>query len=76
MTSEIMIQVLTALDRILEVENQVLLFLDKAPSHLEPSRETLKTSSLYFYPKIPLLNYSLVLLISSEILRLSMASSF
>ena len=51
MTTEIMIQVLTALDRIVEVENQVLLFLDKAPFHLEPSSEILKNIKLVFLPK-------------------------
>ena len=41
MTTEIMIEVLTALDHKLDVENQkVLLFLDNAPSHPETSRET------------------------------------
>ena len=49
MTTEIMIEVLTALDHKLDVENQkVLLFLDNAPSHPETSRETLKTSNLCF----------------------------
>ena len=77
MTTEIMIQVLTALNRKLEVENQkVLLFLDNAPSHPETLQGTLRTSSLYSHPKLPLLNYTFLMLVSFDILRISIASSF
>ena len=48
-TTEIMIQVLTALDHKLDVENwKVLLFLDNAPSHLESLQENLKNIKLVF----------------------------
>ena len=76
-TQQSMIQVLTALDHKVDVENwKVLLVLDALHLTQKPSREILKTSSLCLYPKIPLLNYSFVMLVSSEILRLSIASSF
>ena len=76
-TKEIVIQILTALDLILDVENRKgLLFLDNTPSHPETLQENLKTSGLCFCSKISLFNYSLVMLVSSEILRLSIASSF
>ena len=52
MTTEIMIQVLSALDRKLDVENQkVLLFVDNAPSHPETLRGNLKNIKLVFLPK-------------------------
>ena len=47
--NKIMIQVLTALDHKLDVENwKVLLFLDNAPSHPESLQENLKNIKLVF----------------------------
>ena len=47
-----MIQVLTAVDRKLDVENQkVLLFLDNAPSHPETFQGNLKNIKLVFTQK-------------------------
>ena len=74
MAIEIMIQVLAALDRKLDVENRKGLFPDSASFHPETLQGNLK--SLCFYPKIPLFNYSLVMLVSSEVLRLSITSKF
>ena len=52
MTTEIMIQVLTALDCKLDVKNRkVLLFLDNAPSHAEIIQGNLKNIKLVFLPK-------------------------
>ena len=52
MTTEIMIQVYSALDRKLDVENRkVLLFLDNAPSHSETLRRNLKNIKLVVLPK-------------------------
>ena len=52
MTTKIMIQVLTALDRKLDVEKQkALLFLDNAPSHPETLQGNLKNIKLVFLPK-------------------------
>ena len=56
MTTEIKIQVLTALDRKLDVESLVnrkvlLLFLDNAPSHPETLQGNLKNIKLVFLPK-------------------------
>ena len=52
MTTKIMIQVLTALDRKLDVEKQkALLFLDNAPSHHETLQGNLKNIKLVFLPK-------------------------
>ena len=52
MTTEIMIQVLTALDCKLDVKNRkVLLFLDNAPSHSEIIQGNLKNIKLVFLPK-------------------------
>ena len=52
MTTEIMIQVLTALDCKLDVKNRkVLLFLDNAPSHSEIIKGNLKNIKLVFLPK-------------------------
>ena len=50
MTTEITIQVLSILDRKLDVKNRkVLLFLDNAPSH--PEMGNLKNIKLVFLPK-------------------------
>ena len=71
MTTEIMIQVLTALDRKLDVENRkVLLFSDNAPSHPETLQGNPKNIKLVFLSK------KLVILVSSDILRLSIANNF
>ena len=52
MTTEIMIQVLTALDHKLDVKNRkVLLLLDNAPSHPETLQKNLKNIKLVFLPK-------------------------
>ena len=52
MTTEIMIQVLTALDRKVDVENRkVLLFLDNAPFQPETLQGNLKNIKLVFLPK-------------------------
>ena len=52
MTTEIMIQVLTALDCKLDVENRkVLLFLYNASSHSEIIQGNLKNIKLLFLPK-------------------------
>ena len=52
MTTEIMIRVLTLLDRKLDVKNwKVLLFLDNAPSHPETVHGNLKSIKLVFLPK-------------------------
>ena len=52
MTNEIMIQVLTAVDRKLDVENRkVFLFLDNSPSHPETLWGNLKNIKLVFLPK-------------------------
>ena len=52
MTKEIMIQVLSALDRKLDAENRkVLLFLDNAPSHPETLQRNYKNIKLVFLPK-------------------------
>ena len=52
MTTKIMIQVLTALDRKLDVEKRkVLPFLDNAPSHPETLQRNLKNIKLVFLPK-------------------------
>ena len=52
MRTEIMIPVLTALDRKLDVENRkVLLFLDNAPSYPETLQGNLKNIKLVFLPK-------------------------
>ena len=76
-TKEIMIQIITAFDLKLDVKNRKgSLFLDNTPSHPETLQENLKTPGFCFYSKVSLLNYSLVMLVSSEILRLSIASSF
>ena len=49
MTTEIINQVLTALDRKLDVENwKVLLFLDNAPSHPETLQGNLKNIKLVY----------------------------
>ena len=77
MTTEIKIQVLTALDRKLDVENRKdSLFLDNVPFHPKTLQGNLKNIKLVFLSKIPLLSYSLVSLVSSGILRLSIASIF
>ena len=53
MTTEIMIQVLTAVDRKLDVENRkVLQFLDNALSHPETLQGNLKNIKLVFLTKI------------------------
>ena len=52
MTTEITIQVLTALDRKLDVENgKVLLFLDNAASHPETIQGNLKNIKPVLLPK-------------------------
>ena len=52
MTTEIMIQVLTALDPKLDVENRnVFLFLDNAPSHPGTLQGNLKNIKLVLLPK-------------------------
>ena len=52
MTTEMMIQVLTALDRKLDVENRkVLLFLDNAPSHPETLQGNFKNIKVVFLSK-------------------------
>ena len=52
MTTEIMIQVLTALDGKLNVKNRkALLFLDNAPSHPETLQGNLQNIKLVFLPK-------------------------
>ena len=51
MTTEIMIQVLTALDRKTDVENRNVLFLDNAPSYPETLKGNLKNIKLVFSPK-------------------------
>ena len=52
MTTEIMIQVSTVLDRKLDVENQkVLQFLENAPSHPETLQGNLKNIMFVFLPK-------------------------
>ena len=52
MTTKILIKVLTALDRKLDVEKQIaLLFLDNAPSHPETLQGNLKNIKLVFLPK-------------------------
>ena len=52
MTTEIMIQVLTALDRKLDFKNRkVLLFLDNAPSQPETFQGNLKNIKFVFLPK-------------------------
>ena len=71
MTTEIMIQVLTALDRKLDVENRkVLLLSDNAPSHPETLQGNPKNIKLVFLSK------KLVMLVSSDILKLSIANNF
>ena len=52
MTKEIIIQVLTTLDRQLDVKNRkVFLFLDNAPSHPETLQGNLKNMKLVFLSK-------------------------
>ena len=77
MTTEIMIQVLTTSDRKLDVENrEVLLFLDNAPSHRKTLQGNLKNIKLVFLLKNTTSQLQPFMLVSSEILRLSIASSF
>ena len=77
MTTKIMIQVLTALDRKLDVEKRkVLPFLDNATCHPETLQRNLKNIKLVFLPKNTTSQLQSCDSGIIRILRLSIASNF